>query len=425
MDRAGASSESQDANCPPPPPPHPRTTTSSHASSHQSSASGASSVVSPSTQARQAFKFAAPAAAVRGAAPQVATKRPTSLPTTSTSSVTTPPVAGAALTTSRLRHFQSSSTATDPSRALPRAWAPAAAAKGPALGGTGDPDEDDAEDDVDEVLLAGQTLDLVKHSDSAQRQLVAPVPSEREGKKGSQLQEEALAIDSCEKALKGDLDPLQRDRNAHKGQSQASSRGPRPFQPTRPSHLRGETRSSSSAAVGTSEEASNATYEHRKRTLPQETSDAPMQKRQKEGAGEKWDDSTKKSSREVTPRTDAPASELEGQKTNKKSTSSRPSTTDRFKRSNPSRSSESRSRPATSATFFDETMANLRRWQRHEGEMVGFDLFKHSAATCEALTPLCDSCRRTKKYAASRLSSTPETRSWSALAPNSTSSSRI
>lgn len=296
---------------------------------------------------------------------------------TGTSTASTPLAAGTALTTSRLRQFQSSSTATDPSRALSRAWAPAAAAKvtTPAPGVTGDLDADDAEDDVDEVLLAGQTLDLVKQFDSAQRQVVAPLLAE---KKGSQLEEEAVATDSREKAPKGDLDPLQRDRNSHKRQSQASSRGPRPFQPARPSHLRGETGSSSSTAVGTSEDASNATSEHRKRTSPQETADTPVQKRQREGAGGKGDDSTKKSSREMTPRADAPASELEGQKTNKKSTSSRPSTTDRFKRSNGSRSSESRSRPATSAAFFDETMANLRRWQRHEGEMVGFDLFKHS-----------------------------------------------
>lgn len=425
MERVGASSESQDAPCPPPPPPppHPRPTTSSH----QSSAPVASSVVSPSTQARQAFKFAAPAAAVRGAAPPVlATKRPTSLPTTGTSFVAAPPVAGTALTTSRLRQFQSSS-ATDPSRALSRAWAPA-----PARGTTtapvvaGDLDVDDA-DDVDEVLLAGQTLELVKHFDAAQRQVAAPLSTEKEAKTGRPLQEEAVATDSREKIpTKGDLDPFRRDRNSHKSQTQASSRGPRSFQPTRPSHLRGETRSSSSAAVGTSEDSSNATTENRKRTSPQETADAPVQKRQREGAGEKGDDSTKKSSREVTPRTDPPVSEVEGQKTHKKSTSARPSTTDRFKRSSASRSSESRSRPATTAAFFDETMANLRRWQRHEGELVRRDLLTqlsgYPRGSADAAVRFG---RRTKKSAASRRSSTSRTRSWSVLAPNSTSSSRI
>ncbi|TKA57740.1 hypothetical protein B0A53_00889 [Rhodotorula sp. CCFEE 5036] len=367
MDRAGASSESQGAHCPPPPPPTPpppRPTTSSHASSHQSSAPITSSVVSPSTQARQAFKFAAPAAAARGAAPPVATKRPPSLSTTG-ASVATPPVAGTpSLTTSRLRQFQSSA-ATDPNRALPRAWVPATAPPGV----TGDLDADDT-DDVDEVVLAGQTLDLVKQLDAAQRQLAAPLSTEKEAKKGRPLQEEAAAIDSREKVPKGDLESLRRDRTSHKSQSQASSRGPRPFQPTRSSNLRGETRSSSSAAFGTSEDTPNATTEPRKRTSLQEPADAPVQKRQKENPAEKGDDSTQKSSREVTPRTDPPACEVEGQKTDKKSTASRPSTTDRFKRSSGSRSSESRSsRPATSAAFFDETMANLRRWQRHEGEL--------------------------------------------------------
>ena len=392
MDRAGASSESQDAHCPPPPPPphpHPRPTTSSH----QSSAPVASSVVSPSTQARQAFKFAAPAAAVRGAAPPVlATKRPTSLPTTGTSSVTARSETGTpSLTTSRLRQFQSSA-ATDPSRALPRAWAPAAVkvtATAPVV--PGDLDTDDA-DDVDEVLLAGQTLDLVKQFDAAQRQLAAPLSTKQDLKNGHPLQEEAVATDSRGKAPKGDLDPLRRDRTSHKSQPQASSRGPRSFHTTRSSDLRGETRSSSSAAIGTSEDTSNAMTDSRKRTSPQETADAPVQKRQRDGIGEKGDDSTKKPSREVTPRTDPPASEIEGQKTNKKSTASRPSTTDRFKRSSGSRSSKSRSRPATSAAFFDETMANLRRWQRHEGELVGFDLFTDPMATRAALlTPLCDS----------------------------------
>ena len=240
----------------------------------------------------------------------LATKRPTSLPTTGTSSVTTPPEAGTALTTLRLRQFQSSSAATDPGRAFPRAWAPAAVKAAPVV--TGDLDADDA-DDVDEVLLAGQTLDLVKQFDAAQRQLAAPLSTDTAAKNGRSLHEEAVATDSREKVPKGDLDPLRRDRTSHKSQPQASSRGPRSFQPTRPSHLRGETRSSSSAAIGTSEDTSNAMIDSRKRTSPQETADAPVQKRQRVGAGEKGDDSTKKSSREVTPRTDPPASEVEGQ----------------------------------------------------------------------------------------------------------------
>jgi hypothetical protein len=335
-------------------------------------------------------------------------------------SVATRPEAGTpSLTTSRLRQFQSSA-ATDPNRALPRAWAPATAPPGV----TGDLEADDA-DDVDEVVLAGQTLDLVKQFDAAQRQLAGPLSTEKDPKHGRPLQEEAVGTDAREKAPKGEVDPLRRNRTSHKSHTQASSRGPRSFQPTRSSHLRGETRSSSSAAIGTSEDTSNAATEPRKRTSLQESPHAPVQKRQKENPAEKGDDSTKKSSREVTPRTDPPASEVEGQKTNKKSTASRPNTTDRFRRSSGNRSSESRSRPATSAAFFDETMANLRRWQRHEGELVGFDLFTKSMATCEALTPQCDSCRRTKKYAASRLSSTSRTRSWSVLAPSSTSSSQF
>ncbi|GAA5865989.1 hypothetical protein JCM3774_005550 [Rhodotorula dairenensis] len=367
MDRAGASSDSRDADCPPPPP----RPTSLSAARQPPAAAGAVAgstpapgVVSPSTQARQAFKFAVPAVAGRNAAPPaVATKSPTRLP--SSTAAAARPESGSAFPPPRLRHFQAT-PAHSVGRAALHVWAPPSSTDVTGFLPSKPVEEEDPTDEADQVLLVGHGLEFVTDLDAAGRYITGAPSADEASKLPGADGKSTSATAPLESAPTDHPDLGLRHSTVHRRFDEASRLGPKSFRPARPSHLRPEARS---PVPGTppSEDPTSAVQETLKHTSSRHTAEEPAKKRQRDAMRLAADEAVKQSSREATPRTDPAASDLEANKAGKKPTSSRPTVLERPKRSSGSRA-EPRSRPATSSAFYDETVANLRRWQRHEAE---------------------------------------------------------
>lgn len=373
MDCPGASSDSQDAHCPPPARP------TSHGVARQPpigpgagpGSTPAPGVVSPSSQARQAFKFAAPTPASRSAVPPPGTTKRPGLPSVAANAVR--PAAASALPPPRLRHFQAPS-AQPVSRASVSARAPSTS------GTTGtvarDRDEDDAGEKMDRVLLVGQGLELVTDVEAAGRYITATVPAGTGSSDRGVNAESPADTEPLEGGPTNYLDLGSRRSAAHNGFDDTSQLGPKSLRPSWPSHLRVGAHSPVHDS-GPSENSPGAAYEAHKRTSDQLTTDEPVKKRQREGARHAVDEVTKQSPCVGAPRMVPVAFEPHRETAGKKSTSARPSTAERSKRASGNRQ-EPRSRPATSSASYDETIANLRRWQRHEAETVCVEFFVSS-----------------------------------------------